>query len=449
MELIKINSSDIFQDIKGDIASIYNLLVQNVPNNPFAEMKAGIGFYVWTTDKNGWTCITHADELETNIIYAILGNEKRRIGDIPGYHAVVDKLFTYPDENYVFFRYTDDNNIEIKIAGWGYKKSLKPRSGGPIVTSHPTHVLNPITIAFYKGGERLPHREFGVILANKTNIYQTDEQGLYCFSHISIGKTYEIVDTEMLKHFTLQVEADKHQYDFVLDKEETHLEEGKNGNDGDSDGAQLVKAHIKVVGDNNFVETHYPLTICIYEDSQDVTTDEEGIYSLPELPVGSEIEVTDGLNTENIQNFVIEIDNEEYLFYVQQEKEPEEHIKCTILDWKSSPIQCEKIRFHQDNTDYEGVLDEKGTIEFSKDLFSLGSDIEVNLVGASQEYPSIKFKLDEEELEYILQEHRIKEKDMNFISIMVAILWFLLVLGTSAGLVAHAYGLGLGLRYII
>ena len=512
MELVKVSSKDIYQDISGDVAAIYNHLIQNISDVPFAEMKPGIGFYIWKTEGDDWNCITHADELEVDLIYAALNSEKSRIGNLPGYNGVVDKLFTYPDDNYVFYRYAPNGSIEIKIAGWGYKKSYKPVSGGPIVSTYPLQTPNPITIAFYKDSECLPNREFSVVLPHTTNTYKTDDEGKYVFSHIPVGKKYDIIDLGTHRHFSLEIEDKKHIYNFVVEEtkysqaklkvvdendtvvpaypiEVVYANENKhvltdtqgvyqlptlkansavtiideNNRDNRLDAIltdapaeyvlhvrlakepEMAKGHIKAVGYEVNIGRNYPLILVINGETQKVTTNDNSIYSLPELPIDTEFDVKDGKNDDNIQHFVIERGKDEYLFVIPAaEKVQSDDIKCTLLDVHSHPIQCESVKFIQGDKELSDTLNPEGTITFARNKFTANEDIQVIITNAAKNYAPIVFQIEEGENEYILQERILAgKKGMKAISILTTVLWFLLLLIASRWLVGFAYGLGM------
>ena len=465
MELIKINSKDIVQKIGGNPQAIYSKLRKILGDNiPFAEMQSGIGNYVWSAEGNDWKSYNYANVTEKQLIERQLTLQRQNISSLNGMDSnTTDLLFTYPDNDFLFFRTTADGEVEIKIAGWGYRKAFKPNHGGPITTSFTDQKKNPISIAFLRDSDPIPNNKFGIAPSNSQfksadiTQYTTDEQGVYHFADIPVGKHLKLIDFSTQKVFDLEVMEGKSLYEFIV--ETTQISGGEEGGGEEGGGEEggggpepperpkTIDAHILVEGINGFIGTNYPITILISTNTISAETDDAGRYYLPTLAEGVKLTVTDGLNPDNIQEFEISVDKDEYIFHVPYRATTNnKDIKCTILDAEQKPIHSTRVRFQQGDRDVLCTLDAEGTTWFDNSTFENDKDIIVTIYGAEKDYGDIRFSTTADEKEYILQERSMKSKTwLVIMSAIFIVLWFATLIITSPFITDVAYILGLSL----
>lgn len=459
MELIKISSKDIVKKIDGNPITIYSALSKILGDNmPFAQMKSGIDNYIWYAEGDDWLPFNHATEAQKQLIGQQLSQLQQNISSLKGLDAQTTALlFTYPDSSFIFFRHKTDDAVDIKIAGWGYKKAYKPDIGGPIVTHFDHNDPNPVTIAFLRDTEPIPNNQFGIMPSNtqfqSANIaeHTTDQEGLYRFADIPVGKQLRLIDIRTEKTFDLIVSKGKNHYEFIV--ETTQPKEGGGEKGGGCDfppppePPKTIDAHILVIGENGFIGTDYPISILIGNNAIEAQTDNTGRYLLPTLVQGVKIEVTDGLNPDNIQVFEISADADEYIFHVPYRNTTNsKDIKITILDSEQQPIHSTRVRFRQDNIDVLTTLDSNGTTYFDNYTFENDKDIIVTIYGAEKDYGDIQFSTIADEKEYILQERSMKSKTwLVVLSAVFIVFWFLIMIISSPILTDIAYILGLSL----
>lgn len=171
----------------------------------------------------------------------------------------------------------------------------------------------------------------------------------------------------------------------------------------------LFYPHLLVMGDEGFIGANYPVTVEYDGLITSYTSDANGIIPLPQMESGKTMRVTDVLNPENIADYTLDSNQEEYVFHVPYEPKTEnQDIKVMVRDKDGKPIRCDHIRFQQEGP--EGLnerlstLDEEGNTYFAKDTFLIGPDIVTTLVGTAKEYEPITFTLEENENEYLLEE---------------------------------------------
>ena len=171
----------------------------------------------------------------------------------------------------------------------------------------------------------------------------------------------------------------------------------------------FLMPHIRIVGDMGFIGTHYPINVEYNGMVTNYISDDNGMVYLPQMESGKQMRVTDGLNPENIADYTLDSNQEEYIFHVPyslNEENPD--IKVMARDKDGKPIHCNYIRFEQETPDgkKERLIapNEEGNVFFSKEAFAIGPEIETTFIGANKEYAPIKFTLEVNENEYLLQE---------------------------------------------
>lgn len=95
----------------------------------FARVSLGPTDIFWNDDAPGWICVNAATPEEQVKIDA----EYRRISDILHSRApkYADALLTFPNDDYLFFRFGPDGAAHLLFTGWGYS-NYKKASGSAI-----------------------------------------------------------------------------------------------------------------------------------------------------------------------------------------------------------------------------------------------------------------------------------------------------------------------------
>lgn len=193
----------------------------------------------------------------------------------------------------------------------------------------------------------------------------------------------------------------------------------------------LFSPHIHIVGDNGFIGTRYPISVEYHGTVTNYVSDDNGMVYLPQMESGQQMRVTDGLNPDNVADYTLDANQEEYIFHVPYTLNDENRdIKVMCRDKDDKPIRCNYIRFVQETPNGRNerlfAPDAQGNVYFSKEAFAVGPEIEATFIGADKEYDPIKFALEENESEYLLKERG----EGGWWYIVVEIL---AVIGTAAG----------------
>ncbi len=172
----------------------------------------------------------------------------------------------------------------------------------------------------------------------------------------------------------------------------------------------FLMPHIRIVGDLGYIGTRYPISVEYNGTTTNYISDDNGIVYLPQMEGGQQMRVNDGLNPGNIADYTLDCDQDEYIFHVPYVPNDEARdIKVMVRDKDNKPIRCNHIRFQQPLPDGNVVerlmqLDAEGNTYFAKTTFQVGPEIETTFIGSEKEYEPIKFTLEENENEYLLQE---------------------------------------------
>ena len=172
----------------------------------------------------------------------------------------------------------------------------------------------------------------------------------------------------------------------------------------------FLMPHILIVGDQGYIGTRYPISVEYHGTVTNYVSDDNGFVYLPQMENGQQMRVNDGLNPDNIADYTLNCNQDEYIFHVPYVPNNEARdIKVMVRDKDNKPIRCNHIRFQQplpDGTYIERLmqLDAEGNTYFAKTSFQVGPEIVTTFIGSEKEYEPIKFTLEENENEYLLQE---------------------------------------------
>ena len=167
----------------------------------------------------------------------------------------------------------------------------------------------------------------------------------------------------------------------------------------------LFTPHILIEGDKGFIGERYPIGVEYEGTVTEYTSDMNGIVPLPEMISGKTMRVYDRLNPDNIQDFTLDAEQEEYIFKVPYENTSEPRdIRVMIRDAHDKPIPCFKVRFCQNGTERLCRYTQDDDYWLANGTFKVGQPIDVTLLEPSRPVEPIKFELEEGENEYLLQE---------------------------------------------
>jgi len=178
------------------------------------------------------------------------------------------------------------------------------------------------------------------------------------------------------------------------------------------DGEQLkpdkrrqFQPYIKVVFKDGTIGKQYPIVVTIGGVSNRYVADGQGIVRLQPLLEGEQMTVADGLLENNVQQYTLTADQEEYVFTLPYDSTDGTNlVTITVLDEKGQPLKGATAFFKQkDVPDSIGYLNDSGTISLSRQLYKSNEPLSLTLTLGKQEMKPIVFELVDDDDEYLLQ----------------------------------------------
>ena len=201
----KIKAAEVACLIDGKEAyeKIYNSLKASLPTDEemiFAERSSGYGFLQWELPEEGWVSLDQSDPIQAIEVRQEL---ERRIGYVRTKFGdnqnMANKILTYPDESYVFFKRMDNGKLHILITAWGYRHPVKIEGGSAGGSTSPWQTKEPVVIRIIYGGKPMPSKTFKLNGMEK----QTDAEGQFLVGDLPIGYQFDAEVDEKNLHFTV------------------------------------------------------------------------------------------------------------------------------------------------------------------------------------------------------------------------------------------------------
>ena len=217
---------------------------------------------------------------------------------------------------------------------------------------------------------------------------------------------------------------------FVFDKNEQPKEEEK-----EEEEETPFAPYIVVKRKDGSVVPDYSINITKPNDHQVAMSDDAGIIQVTDVFPGDNITVTDTNHPENSCSYLLDANQKEYVFFIEEDNEEEDVtplIKLIFRDVNDKAISCEEVNLHQDGVeDINSPLDEDGVTYIESDHFKTGVPVEITFKGWKDEYKPVPFTIDKDEYEYLIQEKAPKTSWKRrmleiLLGVLTAILCFIL-----------------------
>lgn len=217
---------------------------------------------------------------------------------------------------------------------------------------------------------------------------------------------------------------------FVFDKTEQPKEEEKE----EEEETPFVP-YIVVKRKDGSVVPDYSINITKPNDNIAAMSDDAGIVQVTDVIPGDNITVTDTNHPENSCSYLLDANQTEYVFFIEEDDEEEDLtplIKLIFRDVNDNAISCEEVNLHQDGVeDINTPLDEDGITYIESDHFKIGVPVEITFKGWKDEYKPVPFTIDKDEYEYLIQEKAPKTSWKRrmleiLLGVLTAILCFIL-----------------------
>lgn len=242
-----------------------------------------------------------------------------------------------------------------------------------------------------------------VNIAYGDNLYEglTDENGkfLQCVEiQENVTCKVSVADYESQSKILVSGEDNT----FVFDKtEQPQKEEEKEEEDAPfSPYVVVIKRH------GGSVAPGYSINIKKTNDSIIAKSDEMGKVPVANVSPGENITVTDTNHPKNSCSYLLDANQLQYVFFIDEEKEDVSPlIKLIFKDVNNNPILCENVNLHQDGVDDLNIqLDEDGVSNIDSEHFKTDIPVRITFKGWKDEYKPIYITFDKDEYEYLIQE---------------------------------------------
>lgn len=326
-------------------------------NNVFASFQTIAGNYIWKDTHADWQPFSTADGIEQEEIMQALDKARKSVASTFSDAVAVDLLFTYPDENFIYF-VDEIDSVRILITGWGFKKP-KHVPPGPS-----PYVGVPIDVGFIDDGVIVPDFEFTIRLTNgQLKHFRTNSDGRYHFRNIREGKSYEIVELAGQRSFNLSLVKGQTEYLFDITRTCQVVFHASQGDQ-------------PIVGEEIKVEYH--------GNSNSVTTSADGSASLS-LPYHQDETLTATMRDkkksvsvelpQTVVDFSFELEEPETPPVVDPPHEPETENKITVtvkVNEDGIPVNSEPVKLEIRDTQFDLLTDSSGCaavdVDFSEGM---------------------------------------------------------------------------------
>ena len=220
--LKQVPDGSFFPVIKGmAYAAMYSTLRQLLPPQDmiFAEEQKAQNRIHWKHAQPGWVAVTEADPALSSMAMdqfrATMERIRTALAKHPATASRIEQILSFPDDSYIFCRVNEANQVEVALAGWGYKL----RTVGPVDYNVDVHLRHeqPVSFSFVDNGAVAVNRPFSLSMPSLKAPIRKDTGATGIFSigtHVQEGAEYTITDEVTAKTFELQVVKGKIQYDF-------------------------------------------------------------------------------------------------------------------------------------------------------------------------------------------------------------------------------------------
>lgn len=202
---------------------IYNILESYLDRdeNIFAKFSASNGMYYWDCPGSGWHKMSEADQFVKGEINDVI-EQKRRLIEPKLKDTLIkplDALFNVPSEDYIYYRYKDDNSIEVILVAWDYRFPARgPEETGHIKVKKPAKKQD-VKITIKEAGNNVPNYKLLIRKLNGDGFAdkETDSSGSLQMK-LPVGFECVIMSKDKEHDFTFIVEEDKSEYVFDITK---------------------------------------------------------------------------------------------------------------------------------------------------------------------------------------------------------------------------------------
>ena len=211
----------------------------------FAPVYVTHGSFYWSDpEPDGWRMLTDATSAERQDIMATLGRLRSRAEQqYPREATRIGYIFTWPNDDYVFFRRSPGGDIDVRVTGWGFANFHRAYGGG-IQEDPVDDKRREVRCSFSIDGIKQPARAFKYLQGTAWADQTTDAEGFFSFGILAPGVTLRLVDAPTGKDSTVTVDEDTHDVDIdVTEYLTVRVQARHDDRPVDGEDAHLVYGH--------------------------------------------------------------------------------------------------------------------------------------------------------------------------------------------------------------
>ncbi len=159
---IKIKASGVYCLVGEDYDKVYSVLRKQFGDGEtqiFTERIPGHEYLQWDLPGDGWTALSECDPLMSQTVKQELSRRCSEINAKFGANQqMAQKVLSYPDDAYVYYKADSEGHIIIKITAWGYRYPERIGDGLSVGTVDPAAKTERITVKLLYNGQPMPNK---------------------------------------------------------------------------------------------------------------------------------------------------------------------------------------------------------------------------------------------------------------------------------------------------
>ncbi|MBD5251312.1 MAG: carboxypeptidase regulatory-like domain-containing protein [Barnesiella sp.] len=298
-----------------------------------------------------------ASPVEKEMIAAYIENAKARLlPAIAGHITGAPYLFRVPDENNIFWYRSDNGEVRVVLAQWGFKRTTDPGDVDVIefllAQPRPLSTADVTVEVAYDYGAPLADTPMQLVIFNNVTKFLTDQAGRYHVGKVKTGINFEVRDNEggLLGAFTAETGRELYRIELV----------------------KTVDCTIAVVDRNSQPVAGYELNV----NGHQFTTDDTGKVSVTGLSYKSADRVKVTSDKGDDAEYMLSPDSPNEFVYtanlpeeIKPEPEPRK-VRVRILDEDGLPLDGVEVFVDQPGgVTLSAISDADGVALFPRDTF--------------------------------------------------------------------------------
>lgn len=202
---IKIKASGVYCLIGDDYDKIYMALKRQLGESEeqiFTERKPGHEYLQWSLPGEGWTALSECDPLMDDAVRKELSRRCQailtRFGDN---QMMAQKILSYPDDAYVFYKADDSGRIMIKLTAWGYR--YPERIGDSAATGEIPPPVKAVPVAIKLMYDGTPMAGKGMKLNGF--LRTTNSNGVLEIGQLPVGYQFDVDVDKVHEHIVVSM----------------------------------------------------------------------------------------------------------------------------------------------------------------------------------------------------------------------------------------------------